>query len=65
MKTKNIGVSRLHLPDGRVLRNQVIVFEDGKIVHIFPLTEEIPFTSWIGGDFYLDEWKGENALSLY
>lgn len=63
--TKRIGVSRLHLHDGSVRHNQIVVIEDGKIVRYYPLTEEEAFTSWIGGDFYLDEWTGEKALSMY
>ncbi len=63
--TKKIGVSRLHLPDGRVLRNQVVVFEGGKLVRFYPLTEEEAFTSWLGGDFYVPGAEEDTGPSLY
>ena len=50
---KKIAVSCLHLPDGRILNNQVIVFSNGKAVRIYPLTKEEPCTSWFGSDFFL------------
>lgn len=50
---KRIAVSRLHLPDGTVLLNQVIeTSEEGEISY-YPLTDELPFTEWLGGDYYL------------
>lgn len=49
---RRIAVNRLHLKDGRILPNQVIELEDGKIVAFYSLKEEIPFTEWLGGDFY-------------
>lgn len=51
---RRIAVSRLHLPDGRVLRNQVIELEGGTPVRHYPLLEELPATEWLGGDFHLD-----------
>lgn len=53
-KLRRIAVSRLHLPDGCVLHNQVIEL-DGEIPKIhFPLTEELASTEWLGGDYF---WK--------
>ncbi|GFI34603.1 hypothetical protein IMSAGC014_01098 [Bacteroidaceae bacterium] len=50
------AVSRLHLPDGSVLKNQVIEYqqtsENKFSARYYPLTEEIPFTEWRGGDFH-------------
>lgn len=52
---KRFAVSRLHLPGGRVLCNQVIeVGADGRVAY-YPLERELPFTEWRGGDYYLKE----------
>ncbi len=55
MPVRRIAVSRLHLPEGTVLKNQVLEFAaDGKTVSkYYPLTEELPFTEWRGGDYIL------------
>lgn len=50
---KRIAVSRLHLPDGKVLTNQVIDTTDSGEIIYYPLTDELPFTEWHGGDYYL------------
>ena len=50
------AVSRLHLPDGTVLKNQIIetkIINGKPSTQYHPLTEETPFTEWRGGDFYL------------
>ena len=52
MATRRIAVSRLHLPDGHVLHNQVIEMEDGIPVKFHDLLKEEPFTEWLGGDYY-------------
>lgn len=52
---RRIAVSRLHLPDGTVRCNQVIELENGKVVSFYALTEELPYTEWLGGDFVLSE----------
>ena len=50
------AVSRLRLPGGSVLKNQVIEYqqtsENKFSARYYPLTEEIPFTEWRGGDFH-------------
>lgn len=51
--SRRIAVNRLHLADGRVLYNQVIEFSDNKPLRFYPLTEELPFTEWVGGDYFL------------
>ena len=51
---EQIGVSRLHLPNGTIRHNQILIFENKKLGRYFPLTEEIAFTKWIGGDYYLN-----------
>lgn len=52
---RRIAVSRLHLPDGTVRCNQVIELENGKVTSFYALTEELPYTEWLGGDFILSE----------
>lgn len=56
--TERIAVSRLHLEDGRVLRNQVLELEGKKVLRFYDLQEELPFTKWQGGDFYIDRDLG-------
>lgn len=51
--SRRIAVNRLHLTDGRVLYNQVIEFSDNKPLRFYSLTEELPFTEWVGGDYFL------------
>ncbi len=53
--THRIAVSRLHLPDGSILVNQVLEYDGERLLRYFPLTEELPFTQWIGGDYELKE----------
>lgn len=53
-RLRRIAVSRLHLPDGRVLYNQVVELENEIPRCHFPLTEELASTEWLGGDYY---WK--------
>jgi len=53
---RRFAVSRLHLPNGQVLKNQVVetCYEaDRTSVRYYPLTEELPLTEWRGGDYYL------------
>ena len=51
MKTRRIAVSRLHLPDGTLLNNQVIELSDGIPQRHYPLVHELPATEWLGGDY--------------
>ena len=53
MTEKRIGFSRLHMTDGRILHNHIVVFAEGRVVRHYPITDEEPFTSWVGGDYYL------------
>ncbi len=53
MSLRRVAVSRLHLPDGRVLYNQVVELDGDVFVRHYPLTEELPFTEWRGGDYFL------------
>ena len=54
-KMQQIGISRLHLPDGSIRHNQILVFDKGKLVKFFSLTKEVAFTKWIGGDYFIEE----------
>lgn len=51
---RRIAVSRLHLPGGRVLHNQIIELIGSVALRHYPLLEEQPATEWLGGDYYLD-----------
>ena len=43
---KRIAVSKLKLPNGEILKNQIIEWTDDNYVSYYPLTEELPFTEW-------------------
>lgn len=44
---RRTAYSRVVMPDGRVLRREVIVFAaDGSPESHFPLCEELPFVEW-------------------
>ena len=47
------AVSRLHLPNGDVLRNQIVEALSDNTFRHRPLLEEEPMTEWLGGDFFL------------
>lgn len=47
MKIKRIAYSRVILPNGDTLRNEVIEFDANQnVINHFPLTEELPFVEW-------------------
>lgn len=50
---RRIAVSRLHMPGGRILYNQVVELADSCPVRYYPLTDELPATEWLGGDYHL------------
>lgn len=54
-RVSRIAVSRLHLSNGEVKKNQVLEIdvETQKVVRSYPLEQEIAFTEWRGGDFFL------------
>ena len=56
MQMRRIAVSRLHLPNGTILHNQVIELCDGQPQRYYPLVQELPATEWLGGDF---EWPSQ------
>lgn len=57
---RRIAVSRLHLPGGRMLCNQVLEFRGQTLLRHYPLVEELPATEWHGGDYYLDPEPNRN-----
>lgn len=54
-RVSRIAVSRLHLSNGEVRKNQVLEIdvETKKVVRLYPLEQEIAFTEWRGGDYFL------------
>ena len=58
MKMRRIAVSRLHLPNGTILHNQVIELCEGQPRRYYPLVQELPATEWLGGDF---EWPSQQV----
>lgn len=54
-RVSRIAVSRLHLSNGEVRKNHVLEFdvETKKVVRFYPLEQEIAFTEWRGGDYFL------------
>lgn len=50
--TRRIAVKWLHLPDGRVLKEQVVEMEADKPVRYYPLDGEPAMTEWLGGHFF-------------
>ena len=50
---EKFAVSRLHLKDGTLLTNQVVIVCDEEVKDYHELKEEEPFTEWRGGDFYI------------
>lgn len=53
--SKNIAVLRLHLPDGAVLTNQLLKFDErGQLVTYYPLKSELAFCEWYRGDWYCE-----------
>ena len=54
--SRRIAVSRLHMPEGPVLSNQVVEFDaEGYPICHYPLTEEIHSTEWHPIDYYWDK----------
>ncbi|MCH5181768.1 MAG: hypothetical protein J1F06_03965 [Prevotellaceae bacterium] len=52
-RVERLAVCRLHLADGRVLRNQVVELSCGRLRCHYPLVGEIAFCRWYGGDCYV------------
>ena len=53
---RSVAFSRMHLPDGTVLKMQVVSFDAGGAPLAYhSLQGEEAFTEWRGGDFF---WKG-------
>lgn len=50
---KRFAVLRLHLPDGTLLKRQVVEESEGRFLRHYPLTEETPNTVWLRGDYFV------------
>lgn len=59
-----IAVSRLHLLSGKVLSNQVLTFQGGRLCEWHDLVEEEPFVAWVGGDYDMKLNVSENSSVL-
>lgn len=46
---KRYAVHLLYMERDAVCRQQVMEVDNGRCVEHYPLTEELPFTEWIGG----------------
>ena len=54
---KRIAYAQVELPDGTLLKRQVVEFSEGKYLRHFPLTEELAFTEWRNEKYII---KGES-----
>ena len=43
---KRIAYAQVELPDGTLLKRQVVEFSEGQYLRYYPLTEELAFTEW-------------------
>ena len=43
---KRIAYAQVELPDGTLLKRQVVEFSEGLYLRHYPLTEELAFTEW-------------------
>ena len=43
---KRIAYAQVELPDGTLLKRQVVEFSEGQYLRHYPLTEELAFTEW-------------------
>ena len=43
---KRIAYAQVELPDGILLKRQVVEFSEGQYLRHYPLTEELAFTEW-------------------
>lgn len=50
---RRFAVLRLHLPDGTLLKRQVVEERAGRFLRHYPLTEETPNTIWLRGDYFV------------
>jgi hypothetical protein len=54
---KRIAYAQVQLPDGTLLKRQVVEFANGVYLRHFPLTEELAFTEWRNEKYII---KGES-----
>ena len=53
---KRIAYAQVELPDGILLKRQVVEFSEGQYLRHYPLTEELAFTEWRNEKYII---KGE------
>ena len=53
---KRIAYAQVELPDGTLLKRQVVEFSEGQYLRHYPLTEELAFTEWRNEKYVI---KGE------
>ena len=53
---KRITYAQVELPDGTLLKRQVVEFSEGQYLRHYPLTEELAFTEWRNEKYII---KGE------
>ena len=59
---RHYAVHLLYAGEDVVCRQQVVATVEGRCVEHYPLTEELPFTEWIGGVAVLSGWEEADCL---
>lgn len=60
---RQVAVHKIYYDGSHILSKGVAVIDGEQVVKIFPLTEEIESTEWIGGVIFLSHYKDINGLS--
>ena len=65
---KRIAYAQVELPDGTLLKRQVVEFSEGQYLRHYPLTEELPFTEWRNEKYIIKgerkKEKGERRMTM-
>ena len=48
-KLRKVASNKRALPDGQIQTLSVVEICDGQVTALYPLTQEQPFTEWVGG----------------
>jgi hypothetical protein len=48
-KQRKIASNQILMEDGSVLTRSVVEIAEGVVQQCYPLTQELPFTEWLGG----------------
>ena len=54
---KRTAYAQVELPDGTLLKRQIVEFSEGQYLRHYPLTEELAFTEWRNEKYII---KGES-----